>query len=146
MRFLPGGAARSPKVGPRAQFERRLRTAEFTVLGVWFVAAVLLFMSPNFTRSRLQAEEATRAQDRFVVCQAIEQYTHDRQTAPESFDDLIQFKYLSTIPVDPVTHEKLLLPDCVGGPEEYMDPVETIPGFRHLYSCSTDTSGKRSYF
>ena len=143
MRFLPGRAARLAKVRPRAPFERRLRAVGVVVLGMWIVAAVTFLMSPNFRVSRLEAEEGA---DRFVICQAIEQYTRDRHTAPESFDDLIQFKYISAVPVDPLTHEKLLLPDCVGGPEEYMDPVETIPGFRHLYSYSTDTSGKRSYF
>ena len=114
MRFLLGRAARSTKVRPGTPFERRLRAVEFTVLGMWIVAVVTVFTS-NFKVSRLRAEEATRAQDRFVVCQPIEQYTRDRHTAPESLDDLIQLKYLSTIPVDAVTHEKLSLPGCVGG-------------------------------
>ena len=120
-----------------------MRAIELTVLAMWIVAAVTLF-APNFRVSKLQAEEATRAQGR-LVCQAIEQYTRDKNTAPESFNDLIQFKYISAVPVDPVVHEKLSLPACVGGPEEYMDPVETIPAFSRLYSYSRGTSAERRH-
>jgi len=139
MRVLPGKAHRTKELRSRTPFERRLRAAELTVLGMWIVAAAVVFV-PNFARSRLQAEEIAR---RAVACQAVQQYTLDRGAPPESFDDLIQFKYISSVAVDAITREKLSLPDCVGGPEEYMDPIETIPGFRHLYSYSPGESGTR---
>ena len=91
MRFLPGKTVRSQELQAHRPSRHRLRAVDLAVLGIWVAAAVMFLLSPNFKRSRLQAEEATRKQD-------------------------------------------------------YMDPVETIPGFRHLYSYSTDTSGKRSYF
>lgn len=38
--------------------------------------------------------------------QAIEQYTMDKEQAPQSLDDLVTAQYLSHIPVDPITGAK----------------------------------------
>jgi type II secretory pathway pseudopilin PulG len=94
----------------------------------------------RYEKSVLRAREATLMQDCFVMRNAIQQYTLDKHTAPTSMDDLVRAEYLAAAPIDPITHEKLSVPDCVAGPENYMDPVQTIPGVRRLYSYSTGTS------
>ena len=60
----------------------------------------------GYEKSVLRAKEATLKQDLFVMRQAIQQYTLDKQAAPTSLDDLVQAKYLSGIPTDPITSTK----------------------------------------
>lgn len=106
---------------------------------MWVVMVAIFVSSARYERSVLRAEEATLKQDCFVLRNSIQQYTLDKDAAPPSIDDLVQAKYLSAAPTNHFTHEKLSLRDCVAGTEEYIDPVQTIPGFRRLYSYSADT-------
>ena len=46
----------------------------------------------RYEKSVLRAKEATLKQDLFVMRQAIQQYTLDKQAAPTSLDDLVQAK------------------------------------------------------
>lgn len=60
----------------------------------------------RYEKSVLRAKEATLKQDLFVMRQAIQQYTLDKQAAPASLDDLVQGKYLGGVPNDPITRNK----------------------------------------
>ena len=109
------------------------------VLVVTLILILVGIAQPRYVTSISWARKATLKQDCFVMRNSIQQYTLDKDAAPASIDDLVQAKYLSAVPTNPFTHEKLSLRDCVAGPEEYIDPVQTIPGFRRLYSYSADT-------
>ncbi len=43
-------------------------------------------------------------EDLHTLRDAIEQYTEDKEQAPQSLDDLVQAGYLKGMPVDPMTH------------------------------------------
>ena len=51
----------------------------------------------RYERSVLRAKEATLKQDLFIMRQAIQQYTLDKEAGPSSLDDLVP-KYISAIP------------------------------------------------
>jgi len=53
----------------------------------------------SITRSR----ESALKQDLFVMRQAIQQYTVDKQNGPQSLDDLVSAGYLREVPKDPIT-------------------------------------------
>jgi len=60
----------------------------------------------RYERSILRSKEVALKQDLVVMRQAIENYTLDKQTAPQSLDDLVSAQYLREIPTDPITHKK----------------------------------------
>jgi general secretion pathway protein G len=57
----------------------------------------------RFDRSVQRAKEATLKQDLQAIRQSIDNYTLDKQAAPQSLDDLMQVGYLHRVPVDPMT-------------------------------------------
>ena len=69
--------------------------------------------------------------------QAIQQYTLDKQAAPTSLDDLVQSKYLSAIPNDPITRNKDWHLDSE---DMLLSPEQTTTGITDVHSVSNATS------
>ncbi len=67
---------------------------------------------------------------------AIQQYTLDKEAGPSSLDDLVP-KYLSAIPVDPITHSKQWHADS---DPVLLDPLQTTPGITDVHSGSDQVS------
>ena len=91
----------------------------------------------RYEKSVLRAKEATLKQDLFVMRNAIQQYTLDKEAGPSSLDDLVQGKYLSGVPVDPITRTK----DWQTASEQVvLDPQQTSPGITAVHSSSDQIS------
>ena len=60
----------------------------------------------RYERSVTRAKEAALKQDLFVMRHAIEQYSLDKLTAPQSLDDLVSAGYMREVPTDPITRQK----------------------------------------
>lgn len=92
--------------------KRRSRLAQlgFTMLEMMVVIAImfiLLGMAANrYERALQHAREATLKQDLRVIRDAIQQYTLDKASAPQSLDDLVSAGYIREIPTDPITQRK----------------------------------------
>ncbi len=72
---------------------------------VMLIMSILLAIAvPSFVAAIRTAREAALRQDLHTMRDAIEQYTEDKQAAPQSLDDLVQAGYLKALPVDPMTH------------------------------------------
>jgi general secretion pathway protein G len=54
----------------------------------------------------MKARESVLKQDLQTMRQAIDNYTMDKQQAPQSLEDLVDAHYLREIPVDPVSQQK----------------------------------------
>ena len=101
-------------------FQRRrwnpLQTAEkpsgrqrgFTLVELMVVMAIMAVLMaiavPSFISAIRSAKEAALREDLHTMRDAIEQYTEDKEAAPQSLDDLVQAGYLKSLPVDPMTH------------------------------------------
>lgn len=99
--------------------------AGFTLLELMIVVAIILILIAmgigRYERSVLRAKESALKQDLVVMRQAIEQYTLDKQVAPQSLDDLVTAGYLRDIPTDPITRKKdwrVIYEDVVLSPEQ----------------------------
>jgi general secretion pathway protein G len=88
----------------------RSKTRGFTLIELMVVISIILilmsFAIPNYQQSILHAREAALRNDLQVMRQAIDQYTLDKQRAPQSLDDLVQAGYLREIPEDPMTKSR----------------------------------------
>lgn len=87
--------------------KRRTRTRGFTLIELMIVISIILILMgvaiPNYQKSVLHAKESVLHQDLKVMRDAIDQYTLDKEKAPQSLQDLVAANYLKEIPKDPVT-------------------------------------------
>ena len=99
--------------------------AGFTLLELMIVIGIIAILAGiavgSYRHSVQHAREAALKSDLQTIRQAIEQYTIDKQTAPQSLEDIVAAKYLREIPTDPITHQKnwrLVFEDVVLSPEQ----------------------------
>jgi general secretion pathway protein G len=86
----------------------RKRQHGFTLLEMIVVISIMLILIsialPAYNRSIVHARESVLRQDLFTLRSVINQYTEDRQKAPQSLADLVSAGYIRQIPVDPMTN------------------------------------------
>jgi len=95
----------------RRKFRRsRGKSAGFTLIELMIVISMILILIsvaiPIYTQSITRAREAVLRQNLFTMRSVIDQYSMDKQKAPQSLDDLVQAGYLKQIPTDPMTNSK----------------------------------------
>ena len=85
----------------------RVIQAGFTLIELMIVITIILILigmaAQRYEKSVQHAREATLHQDLMVMRQAIDNYTLDKQAAPQSLEDLMQAGYLRQVPKDPMT-------------------------------------------
>jgi general secretion pathway protein G len=127
----------------RSRARRHIRTANrgFTLLEIMIVCIItvtlLAMAAVSYKQSLIRANEAALHQDLFVLRNAIDQYTADKEAGPNSLDDLVSANYLREIPSDPMTHQKdwnTLSDDTL------LSPDETTPGITDVHSASGEVS------
>ncbi len=91
----------------RSQFGRK--NAGFTLIELIVVIAIIMILASvaamNYQHSVLRAREAVLRNDLFTLRSSIDQYTLDKQKAPQSLEDLVTAGYIKAIPKDPITNE-----------------------------------------
>jgi len=114
------------------------RSLGFTVIELMIVISLLLILIsvaiPVYNQSILRAKESVLKQDLFTLRQVIDQYTLDKQRAPQSLEDLVSAGYLKQIPVDPFTARN----DTWAAAQEDLtqSPEQTEPGISDVHSGS----------
>lgn len=124
---------------------RRIRRAQstraFTLLELMIVITIILILmtigAGRYEKSVVRAREAALHADLDAMRKAIEQFTLDKQAAPQSLDDLVSAHYLREIPMDPITHQK----DWNTSVEDIvMSPEQTSSGITDVHSASDQVS------
>ena len=91
---------------PKKSGHRQLATG-FTLIELMIVISIIMILigiaAVQYQRSVQRAREATLKQDLQAMRQSIDNYTLDKQAAPQSLDDLAQAGYLRMVPRDPMT-------------------------------------------
>ena len=125
---------------PVSPARRRSLAAGFTLLEAMIVVTIILILAGmaavRYEKSVLRAREATLKQDLFIMRNAIQQYTLDKEAGPSSLDDLVP-KYISGIPTDPITRSKNWHTDS---DPVLLDPQQTSPGITDVHCASDQTS------
>jgi general secretion pathway protein G len=79
----------------------------FTLIELMIVMAIISILIaiavPIYQKSILRARESVLRNNLFTLRNMIDEYTVDKQHAPQSLDDLVSEGYLRQIPIDPLT-------------------------------------------
>lgn len=82
----------------------------FTLIELLIVISMILILVstaiPMYQQSIKSAREAVLRQNLFTLRSVIDQYSEDKQKAPQSLQDLIDAGYLKQVPVDPMTRSR----------------------------------------
>src|ERR1700693_5540148 len=129
MRFRPQG--RKPE----------FRNRGFTLIEMVVVLSMILILLsialPMYNRSIIRARETTLRQNLATLNKVIDQYTLDKQKAPQSLEDLVSAGYLKVIPVD-ITGNK---DTWVLEQEDSLKAIDQIqPGIVGVHSGSDQTA------
>ena len=113
----------------------------FTLIEMMIVISLILILVsialPVYNRSILRAKEGVLKQDLFTLRQVIDQYTLDKQKAPQSLDDIAAAGYIKKVPIDPFTSEANWTVDQ----EDATQAVDQQdPGINDVHSASNQTS------
>jgi general secretion pathway protein G len=126
-------------------FARRRCQRGFTLIELMIVISIILILIstaiPIYQQSIIRAREAVLSQNLFSLRSVIDQYTMDKQKAPQSLEDIIQAGYLKQIPVDPITNSRETWQTVQ---EDYLQSVDqSQPGITDVHSgaAGTGTNG-----
>lgn len=79
----------------------------FTLIEIMIVMAIVTILVsiavPLYQKSILRAKESVLRNNLFTMRTVIDEYTYDKQKAPQSLEDLVREGYLRQVPVDPIT-------------------------------------------
>jgi general secretion pathway protein G len=113
----------------------------FTLMELMIVMAIIaVLMSiaiPIYTRSIVRAKESVLRSNLFTIRTVIDEYTYDKQKAPQNLQDLVSEGYLRKIPDDPMTGTA----DWKTIMEDMLNAVNQMePGLFDVRSASDKTS------
>ena len=89
--------------------ELRIRSGKsgFTLIELMIVMAIIaVLMSvaiPIYSKSIVRAKESVLKSNLYSMRTVIDEYTYDKQKAPQSLEDLVSEGYLRKVPIDPMT-------------------------------------------
>src|SRR6202171_1208563 len=96
--------ARSPKFCNPKVRNPKAQTRGFTLIEMVVVISMILILLsialPMYNQSVIRAREATLRQNLATLNKVIDQYTLDKQKAPQSLEDLVSAGYLKFVPND----------------------------------------------
>lgn len=121
------------------------RQRGFTLIELMVVIMIILVLvgmaAQRYEQSVVRAREAALKQSLQTMRSAIQQYTLDKQMAPQSLDDLVAAGYLTGVPEDPMTRthdwhqdfdDYVLSPDQnAGGMTDVHSTSDSLSPFEH---------------
>lgn len=124
-----------------AVIRRRLgseKRAGYTLIELIIVMAIISVLVaiavPMYQKSLLRTKESLLKNNLFTLRTVIDEYTFDKQKAPQTLDDLVTQGYLRNVPVDPITGSnqtwRVIMEDAISSVDQ------TQPGIYDVRSGS----------
>jgi general secretion pathway protein G len=128
--------------------QRRLRQRGFTLIELMVVISIIVILMsvaiPRYQASILRARETVLRDDLYTLRSVIDQFTLDKQKAPQSLQDLVDAGYLKTLPMDPFTNSRETWVPITD--ESIMSPDQSQPGIIDVHSGSEQKSSEGSAY
>jgi general secretion pathway protein G len=108
------------------------------IIVISLIAILVAIAVPIFTQHLRHAREAVLKEDLYSMRSSIDQYTQDKNKAPQALDDLVSAGYLHALPKDPFTNAT----DTWQTEQEdvLMALDQTQPGITNVHSGSNQVS------
>jgi general secretion pathway protein G len=128
--------------GMRGRIRRWAARRGFTLIEIMIVMTIISILVsiavPMYQKAILRAKESLLRNNLFTLRTVIDEYTYDKQKAPQSLDDLVSAGYLRDVPLDPITGSnstwKLIMEDTTNTVDQ------NEPGIWDVRSGSDKTS------
>ena len=92
---------------PMPNGEVNRRRFGFTFIELMIVMAIIAILMavalPIYTRSIIRSKESVLKNNLYTLRTVIDEYTYDKQKAPQTLEDLVSDGYLRQVPIDPIT-------------------------------------------
>ena len=126
----------------KPRVNRRLSEATgFTLIELMIVISIIFILLGlaigRYDRAVLRSKEAALRTDLQAMRQAIDNFTMDKQAAPQSLEDLVNAKYLREVPKDPMTNTKDWVPEFE---DVVLSPDQSGTGMTNVHSASATVS------
>lgn len=142
-RLIRSGESAQPGIGPAPAAPHALKHAVrarrgFTFVELMVVISIIVILIsmaiPIYQKSIIRAKESVLANNLFTLRTVIDNYTYDKEKAPQTLQDLVTEGYLKDIPVNPMTGDnqswKIVMEDA----SQALDQAE--PGIFDVHSGS----------
>ena len=127
---------------------RRTGQRGFTLIELMVVISIIIILMsvaiPRYQASILRARETVLRDDLYTLRSVIDQYTLDKQKAPQSLQDLVESGYLKQLPMDPFTNSRESWIPVTD--DSIMSPDQSQPGIIDVHSGSDQKSSEGSAY
>jgi len=114
----------------------------YTLIEMTIVIAIISILVaiavPIYQKSLIRTRESLLKNNLFTLRTVIDEYTFDKQKAPQTLDDLVSQGYLRAVPIDPMTSSartwRVIMEDAITSVDQ------TAPGIFDVRSGSDQKS------
>jgi len=117
---------------------RRGYTLVEIIIVITIISILVSVAVPLYQRSIQRTKESVLRSNLFTLRSVIDEYTYDKQKAPQSLEDLVREGYLRQVPEDPIVGDnrswKIVMEDSLTMVNQ------TEPGIFNVFSSSNKVS------
>lgn len=124
--------------GTSQKQKRRGFTIVELIIVMTIISIIIASAIPMYQKSIVRAKESVLRNNLFTMRTLIDEYTYDKQKAPQDLRDLVDAGYLRTIPLDPMTGKSDTWRTEIE--DSLSSASQTEPGLSNVRSGSDKTS------